>query len=566
MAMPSSKSVQVDLIAASADDDQSNWSKSKKKRMRMKRKKEAAKKLLLEGEGVGMDGHANHKQSAQQTMSQKQRLTDSQDGSNKKNGGDATSRKRQRTNSSESLSTAVSTTSDSQSNENSQGMSGAVGSPSTKKKKKKKSKSNTPATPNNELESSAPKVMQKHNLPSTSKTKHDAEGSNQPRRKSADESDGKKKNNEDTHVSNCSNKNSDDHKITSPKPPMSTLQKSFLERLTSSRFRELNEELYTQSSQRSFQQFTSNPELFEQYHVGFRKQVKEWPVNPIDVIYKKVVNGWKKGRRENQVANEKEVKTGDDDNDVGNMNDDNKKQRKQMVVADFGCGDAKLAERLSALRIDGTGSITTAANQSQTTATSTSSKKKKSSANRNFSSSWCPFKIHSFDLVSGGNPLVTPADMSNVPLENESIDVGVYCLALMGTNVADFVREGWRVLKFGGVLNVAEVRSRLEAAAGGEKEEGDGKRGKLNSGRKQPKDIVTKNGKNIKGKDGSFDSQPLMLLDEFLSLMERCGFQCTNLDRSNKMFLFMDFVKVDGSKGLSEKERFTAKPCIYKRR
>ena len=95
---------------------------------------------------------------------------------------------------------------------------------------------------------------------------------------------------------------------------MSTLQKSFLERLTSSRFRELNEELYTHSSQHSFEHFTENPELFDQYHVGFRKQAKEWPINPVDVIYKKIVNGWKKGQMESNK------------DDVSNKNGEKKKQ------------------------------------------------------------------------------------------------------------------------------------------------------------------------------------------------------------------------------------------------
>jgi hypothetical protein len=36
------------------------------------------------------------------------------------------------------------------------------------------------------------------------------------------------------------------------------------------------------------------------------------------------------------------------------------------------------------------------------------------------------------------------------------------------------------------------------------------------------------------------------------------------MDRSDKMFLFMVFVKQDGSFGLSDKESFTAKTCIYK--
>mmetsp|Transcript_9757 Transcript_9757/g.17047 ORF Transcript_9757/g.17047 Transcript_9757/m.17047 type:complete len:737 (-) Transcript_9757:70-2280(-) len=326
-------------------------------------------------------------------------------------------------------------------------------------------------------------------------------------------------------------------KISLPKPSqMSSLQKAFLERLTSSRFRELNEELYTHSSQHSFEHFTKNPELFDQYHVGFRKQVEDWPVNPVDVIYKKILK---------EYSNEKKKEKG--------QKGVKGEKGKQVVVADFGCGDAKLAERLVALRVG---------NDGQTLSQAASKKKKVTNKAQD---ALCPFKVFSFDLVSGGNPLVTPADMSNVPLPDESVDVGVYSLALMGTNIADFVREAWRVLKFNGVLRVAEVRSRFETAADENKKEGGGgKRAKLNSKLKQSKKPNRKNEDN--GADNDSAPQPLMLLDEFISLMERCGFQCNNMDRSNKMFLFMDFNKVDGSKGLSEKERFTAKPCIYKRR
>ncbi len=32
-------------------------------------------------------------------------------------------------------------------------------------------------------------------------------------------------------------------------------------------------------------------------------------------------------------------------------------------------------------------------------------------------------------------------DMSNIPLESGSVDVVVYCLSLMGTNVGDFLKE-----------------------------------------------------------------------------------------------------------------------------
>ena len=368
-----------------------------------------------------------------------------------------------------------------------------------------------------------------------------------------------------------------------PQSQMSTLQKSFLARLTSSRFRELNETLYTHSSQHSLEKFSNNPELFDQYHVGFRKQVKEWPVNPVDVIYRKICREYNGGKIGGGGGCDDDDDGGGGGGDKGSggtaKNKDGKKNNKeQVVIADFGCGDAKLAERLLSLTISGDGQSLTQASSSSSTAG-----KKKKNKKIDPDQLLCPFKVHSFDLVSGGNPLVTPADMSNVPLPNEVLDVGVYSLALMGTNVADFVREAWRVLKFNGVLRVAEVRSRFETAAeqtaAGGKEMSGGKRGKLNNGKKfmkknkgqqnnnNKKQQQHNNANNNNDNDESSPPQPLMLLDEFLSLMERCGFQCTNMDRNtNKMFLFMDFRKVDGSLGLSEKERFTAKPCIYKRR
>ena len=343
-----------------------------------------------------------------------------------------------------------------------------------------------------------------------------------------------------------SNKKMPQMKISLPKPSMmSTLQKSFLERLTSSRFRELNEELYTQSSQDSFKLFTDHPELFDQYHVGFRKQVKEWPVNPVDVIYKKIVNTWKKDVH------------GIQNDDRGNKKKCKRDSGEKVVVADFGCGDAKLGERLLSLQVGSDGQLTNQSSTKENNGKHWDDDKKSS----------CPFVVYSFDLVSGGNPLVTPADMSNVPLSDESVDVGVYCLALMGTNVADFVRESWRVLKFNGVLRVAEVRSRFETASAAAEPEMKGIFGQ-NKKLKSRNNVHPHNDQQSKRKGNDEDDtrQSLMLLDEFMALMQRCGFQCTNIDRSNKMFLFIDFVKVDGGAGLSEHENFSAKPCIYKRR
>ena len=34
-----------------------------------------------------------------------------------------------------------------------------------------------------------------------------------------------------------------------------------------------------------------------------------------------------------------------------------------------------------------------------------------------------------------------------MPLEDDSVDIAVFCLALMGTNVTDFITEANRVLK-----------------------------------------------------------------------------------------------------------------------
>lgn len=97
------------------------------------------------------------------------------------------------------------------------------------------------------------------------------------------------------------------------------------------------------------------------------------------------------------------------------------------MVADFGCGDCKIARSVKN-------------------------------------------KVHSFDLAATCE-LVTVCDMSKVsvsacpvctvhgfsknsrpvqvPLRDASVDIAVFCLSLMGTNLADFLAEANRVLKNG---------------------------------------------------------------------------------------------------------------------
>lgn len=76
---------------------------------------------------------------------------------------------------------------------------------------------------------------------------------------------------------------------------------------------------------------------------------------------------------------------------------------KDNIVADFGCGDARLAKSI-------------------------------------------PNKVYSLDLVAQNNEVIE-CDMANTSLHSDSVNVAVYCLSLMGTNLVDFLLEANRVLK-----------------------------------------------------------------------------------------------------------------------
>ena len=52
------------------------------------------------------------------------------------------------------------------------------------------------------------------------------------------------------------------------KKKSTALQDAFKARLAGSRFRVLNEELYTMTSSESFDRFSARPDLFEEYHEG----------------------------------------------------------------------------------------------------------------------------------------------------------------------------------------------------------------------------------------------------------------------------------------------------------
>jgi ribosomal RNA-processing protein 8 len=155
-------------------------------------------------------------------------------------------------------------------------------------------------------------------------------------------------------------------------------------KLKGGRFRWLNELLYTSHSSKSLKLFSDQPDLFSLYHEGFDSQVKDWPVNPIQLFI-------------NQLQ-----------------------KLDNVIVADMGCGQAEIAQKL----------------HKQLT-------------------------IHSFDLHAA-NEFITCCDIRKTPLKNESVDICIFSLSLMGTNLSEFILESNRILKSKGILKIAEVKSRLD--------------------------------------------------------------------------------------------------------
>ena len=94
-------------------------------------------------------------------------------------------------------------------------------------------------------------------------------------------------------------------------------------------------------------------------------------------------------------------------------------QRSGYVIGDFGCGEAKFAETVSDRHT-----------------------------------------VHSFDHVAM-NENVVACDIAHVPLDDETLDVAIFSLSLMGANFADYLREAYRTLKLDGHLHIIEATSRF---------------------------------------------------------------------------------------------------------
>nr|MBA2539288.1 methyltransferase domain-containing protein [Deltaproteobacteria bacterium] len=92
-------------------------------------------------------------------------------------------------------------------------------------------------------------------------------------------------------------------------------------------------------------------------------------------------------------------------------------ERDGLVVGDFGCGEALIASEAGARHT-----------------------------------------VHSFDHVAL-DPRVIACDIARVPLEDESLDLAIFCLSLMGTNFTDYIREAHRCLRLDGMLHIWEPTS-----------------------------------------------------------------------------------------------------------
>lgn len=60
------------------------------------------------------------------------------------------------------------------------------------------------------------------------------------------------------------------------------------ENLKGSRFRFLNEQMYKQPGEESMKIFKEDPTAFAAYHEGYRYQIAQWPMNPLDRIIKNI--------------------------------------------------------------------------------------------------------------------------------------------------------------------------------------------------------------------------------------------------------------------------------------
>ncbi|TKY88606.1 hypothetical protein EX895_002595 [Sporisorium graminicola] len=217
---------------------------------------------------------------------------------------------------------------------------------------------------------------------------------------------------------------------------LTPLQAQMLSKLSGSRFRTINERLYTTASDEAVRMIDAAPAMFDEYHQGFREQVRSWPKNPLDRIVelfdKSLSNTTSKGKGKNKGTQPRPT-TGA------------AKARftPGALVIDLGAGEGGLAKKLvpKGIKVLCYDLVTT-------------------------SDGW----VRKQDTAAiGGLPLPgffedsNPLGLQVAPKGTADgvADVAVFCLSLMGTNWIHMLLEAKRVLRTGGELIIAEVSSRF---------------------------------------------------------------------------------------------------------
>ncbi|KAK6354205.1 25S rRNA (adenine645-N1)-methyltransferase [Orbilia blumenaviensis] len=307
-------------------------------------------------------------------------------------------------------------------------------------------------------------------------------------------------------------------------PTLTPLQEKMRQKLSGARFRHLNQLLYTTPSQDSLSLFKSQPEMFRDYHSGFRQQVESWPENPVDIYIRRLFargklrdSGFRGAKNRpsgisSVNANPLGVKGFQDTMDSYPLP---RAKDGYTTVVDLGCGEAALAKAI------------------------TSAKPRPK------------IKVNSYDLHAP-NSLVTVADIANLPLPSGSVDIAIFCLALMGTNWPKMIEEAARVLRNGGEIWIAEIKSRFARTKTGQKEDTrDQKKGK---GKKNAEKNIRDNTNPVEAfveeQDDNQDQNRWAAGEQdFIDALARRGLKLKNRNGSNKMFVLLDFEKAGGRGG-----------------
>lgn len=288
---------------------------------------------------------------------------------------------------------------------------------------------------------------------------------------------------------------------------LTPLQIAMRQKLISARFRHLNQTLYTTPSTHSLDLFRENPEMFEEYHEGFRRQVEIWPENPVDGYVTEIKQRGMQWQGVRSATATREAKGGSNNFEVTPL----PRTHGICHIADLGCGDARLSQNLDKFKKQ--------------------------------------LKLEMFNCdLQATNSLVTKADIANLPLKDGTIDLAIFCLALMGTNWIDFIEEAFRVLRWKGELWIAEIKSRFGRISNKRRRVahsvGGRKRGNKEAVRKLEDDM--NDADLLVEVDGVEDNKGETDVSDFVEVLRRRGFILQTeraVDLSNKMFVKMSFVK-----------------------